>query len=116
MTITLPFLFMILHFSQIFLTDGLTFILLYQPFLYLLCTPGYASLCQVVYRHLNGYAVTGQNSDIVYSQLSRNVRGHYVSVGKLYLEVGVGQSLNYRTLKFDNVILRQNNPSSADYL
>ena len=79
-------------------------------------TPSDASFGKVVYRHLNGYAVSGQNSDIVHSQLSRNVRGHYVAVGKLYLEGGVRQSLNYRAFKFDNVILRQNNPSSADYL
>ena len=36
----------------------------------LLCTPGYASLCEVVNRNLYGNAVTGQYSDIVHSQLS----------------------------------------------
>ena len=82
----------------------------------LLCTPGYAAFVEVVYRNLNGHAVTGQNSDIVHTKLSRNVSRYDVLVGKLYLEGGVGQSLYYRTFKFNNVILWQNNPSSAKYL
>ena len=79
----------------------------------LLCTPGYAALIEVVYRYLNSYAVTGQYSDIVHTKLSRNMCGYYMTVGKLYLEVGIGQRLNYRTFKFNNIILWQNNPSSA---
>ena len=79
----------------------------------LLCSPGYAALIEVVNRDLNSYAVTGQYSDIVHTKLSRYVCGYYMTVGKLYLEVGVGQCLNYRTFKFDYVILWQNNPSSA---
>ena len=34
---------------------------------FLLCTPCDASLVKVIYRHFNGYAVTGQNSDIIHS-------------------------------------------------
>ena len=79
----------------------------------LLCTPGYASFCEVVNRNLNGNAVTGQYSDIVHSKLSRNMSSYYMLVGKLYLEGSIGQCLNYYTFKFDNVILRQNNPSPA---
>ncbi len=82
----------------------------------LLCTPGYAAFVEVVYRNLNGYAVTGQNSDIVHTKLSRNMSRYDMLVGKLYLEGGVGQSLYYRAFKFNNVILWQNNPSSATYL
>ena len=104
---------MILHFSQIFFTDGLTFILLYQPFLILLCTPGYAALIEVVYRYLNSYAVTGQYSDIVHTKLSRNVSRYYMPVGKLYLEGRVRQCLYYCTFEFNYIILWQNNPSSA---
>ena len=37
--------------------------------------------------------------------------GDNMLVGKLHFEYGVRQSLNYRTLEFNNVILRQNNPS-----
>ena len=36
----------------------------------LLSAPGNASLSEVVNRNLNGNTVTGQNSDIVHSQLS----------------------------------------------
>ena len=82
----------------------------------LLSSPGNASLGKVVNRNLYGNAVTGQYSDIVHSKLSRYRSRYYVSVGKLYLEDRVRQRLNYRTFKFDNIILRQNNPSSALYL
>ena len=79
----------------------------------LLCAPGYASFVEVVNRNLYGYAVTGQNSYIIHSELSRNMSSYYMLIGKLYLEDRVGQCLNYRALKFNNIILRQNNPSSA---
>ena len=82
----------------------------------LLCTPSDASFGQVIDRNLYGNAVTRQNSDIVHSELSRNMSRYYMLIGKLYLEGRVGQCLNYRTLKFDNIILWQNNPSSALYL
>ena len=79
----------------------------------LLCTPSDASFGQVVYRHLNGYAVTGQYSDIVHSKLTGNMGSYDVSIRKLHFEGRIGQCLDYRTFKFDNIILRQNNPSSA---
>ena len=82
----------------------------------LLCTPGYASLVEVVYRYLNGYTVTGQYSNIVHSELSRNMSCYDMLIGKLYLEGGIGQRLYYRAFKFNNIILWQNNPSSALYL
>ena len=80
---------------------------------FLLCTPGNASLVEVVYRYLNGHTVTGQNSDIVHTKLSRNMSRYDVLVGKLDLEGCIGQSLNDRTFKLNYVILWQNNPSSA---
>ena len=79
----------------------------------LLCTPSDSSLVEVVYRYLNGYAVTGQNSDIVHTKLSRNMSRYDMLVGKLDLEGCIGQSLNDRTFKLNYVILWQNNPSSA---
>ena len=79
----------------------------------LLSAPGNASLSEVVNRNLNGNTVTGQNSDIVHTKLTGNMSSHDMPIGKLHLEGGVGQSLNHSTFKFDNVILRQNNPSSA---
>ena len=82
----------------------------------LLCTPGYAALIEIVYRYLNSYAVTGQNSDIVHSELSRNMSSNNMLVRKLYFKGRIGQCLNYHTFKFYNIILWQNNPSSALYL
>ena len=76
-------------------------------------TPGYAALSQVINRDLDSHLVTRQYSDIVHSKLSGYRSRYYVSVGKLYLEERVRQCLNYRTFKFNNIILRQNNPSSA---
>ena len=41
------------------------------PFeLFLFHSPGYASLVEVVYRYLYGNTVTGQNTDIIHSQLA----------------------------------------------
>ena len=80
---------------------------------FLLCTPCDASLIEVVNRNLYGYAVTGQNSDIIHSKLSRYMSCYYMPIGELYLEGGVRQCLNDCTLKFNYIILWQNNPSSA---
>ena len=74
------------------------------------CSPGDASLVEVVNRNLNRNAVTGKNSDIVHTKLARNVSCNDVLIGELHLEGGIGQSLNNRSLKF-NCVLRQNNPS-----
>ena len=82
----------------------------------LLCTPGNASFGEVVNRNLNRNAVARQYSYIVHSQLTRDMSRYYMLIGKLYLEGRVGQCLNYCALKFDNVILWQNNPSSQQNL
>ena len=82
----------------------------------LLCTPSDTSLGQVIDRNLNGYAITGQNSDIVHSQLSRNMSRYDMLIGELDLEGCVRQCLNDYAFKFNYIILRQNNPSSAAVL
>ena len=110
MTMTLPCLLMILHFSQIFFTDGLTFIG-YQPFLNLFRTPGDTALIQVVDGDLYGHLVTGQNLDIIHAQLSGNMSGNDVLIRQLDFEGRVGQCLNNDALKLDNIVLRQKNPS-----
>ena len=79
----------------------------------LLCTPGYASLCEVVNRNLNGHAVTGQYSDIVHTELPGNMGSYNMPVRKLDFEGSVGQRLDHFPFKLDYIILRQNNPSSA---
>ena len=84
--------------------------LLYSAILF--CSPGNASLGQVIDRNLDGHAVTGQNFDIVHTKLAGNVCRHNVTVGQLHLEARVGQGLNDRAFKFDDIVLLcQKNPS-----
>ena len=83
------------------------------PFLF--STPGYTTLCQIVYRYLNGYLVTRQYPYIVHSEFSRNMGIHNVSVGQLNLEVRIRQRLKNDPLELHNVILWQKNPSSFLY-
>ena len=85
--------------------------LLYLDSAFLFCSPGNASLGQVVDRNLNGYAITGKNFNIIHTELARNVCSHDVTVGQLDFKGSIGQRLNNCTFKFNNVILRQNNPS-----
>ena len=73
--------------------------------LWLFGSPGDTSLIQVVNRHFNGNVIAGQYANIVQSKLSRNVSGHQMTVGKSYLEGGVGQCLFDDTLKFNDIIL-----------
>ena len=116
MTITLPFLLMILHFSQIFFTEGLTFIVLYLSFQALFFPPGNTSLGQVVDRDLNGDCIARKNSYIVHTKLTRDVCGHNVAVRELDLEDGIRQCLeHYTVFKFDQIVLWQNNPSSTKF-
>ena len=82
---------------------------------FLLCTPGDSALGQVINRNLNGHAVTGQNSNIVHSQLSRDMSRYDMLIGKLYLEGRVGKCFHNCAFKLYYIILRQNNPSSAIY-
>ena len=78
----------------------------------LFCTPGNASLGQVVDRNLDGYTITGQNFDIIHPKLTGDMGCYHMSVWKLHLEACVGQCLNNYAFKFDDVILLcQNNPS-----
>jgi hypothetical protein len=122
MTITLPFLLMILHFSQIFLTDGFTFIVSTIPFLLyldsaiLLCSPGNPSLGQVIDRNLDGYAIAGKNLDIVHTKLTRNMSRYQMAVRELDLEAGVGQCLNDGAFKLNDIIfLCQSNPLLTEW-
>ena len=111
---TFPFLLMILHLSQIFLTEGFTFTLEYRSFLGLFFPPGDAALSEVVNRNLNRYRVTGKNFDIVHTQLTRDMCGHDVTVRELYLECGVRKCFHDNAVfKFNQIVLSQNNPSST---
>ena len=111
---TFPFLLMILHLSQIFLTEGFTFTLEYRSFLGLFFPPGDTSFGEVVNRNLDRYRVTGKNLDIVHTQLARDVCGHDVAVRELYFEGCVRECFhNNAVFKFNQIVLSQNNPSST---
>ena len=73
--------------------------------LWLFGPPGDTSLIQVINRHFNSNVISGQNSNIVQSELSRNVSGHKMTVGKSHLEGGVRQCLFDYTLKLNDIIL-----------
>ena len=82
------------------------------PFLSLFFSPGDTALGRIVNRDLNGHGVSRENTDIVHTKLSGDMRVHDMSVRKLYLEVGVGECLDYHAvLKYDQIVLRQKNPS-----
>src|ERR1051325_3023561 len=92
-----------LHFSHIFLTDGLTFISLSS-----LPVPiDDAPPREVVRRELHQDPVPRQDPDVVHPHLPRDVGQDLVSVVKLHPEHGIGQRLNHRALDLDRVFLRQ---------
>ena len=110
----LPFLLMILHLSQIFLTEGLTFIVLYLSFqkIILLFSPSDTAFGKVVNRDFNGHGITGENFDIIHAKFAGNMCGHNMAVRQLYLENGIRKCFkHYAVLKFDHIVLRQKNPS-----
>ena len=75
----------------------------------LLLSPGDAALGNIVGRYLHGHHVTDENLDIVHTQLPGDRGSHDVSVRKLYLEDGVGESLhNLAIFKFNQIGFRQN--------
>ena len=102
MTMTLPFLLITLHFSQIGFTELLTFIVF--PPVWLLISPGYPAACKVVWRKLQPYLVAGQDADKVHSHLAGNVRQHFVVVFKSYLEHRVRQRFQHSSCYFYAVL------------
>ncbi len=77
-------------------------------------SPCDSSLGKIVYGNFNRDLIAGEDLNIVHSELSRNMGGNDVPIGKLNLEYGIGQCLYDRTLEFYNVVLRQNNPSLTE--
>ena len=102
---------MILHFSHMGLTDGLTFILLNLhmklSFPVLLASPGDPTLSQIIRRHLNGYFITGQDLNEIHSELAGNVCQNGVSVANVNFEHCIRQCIGYDALNLDYVVLSQ---------
>src|SRR5580658_6179225 len=103
MTMTTPCRRMTLHFSQIALTLGRTFIALPVSF------PGRptrslvpvrdAPSAQVIRGDLHLHAITREDADPVHPHLARAVGQHLVAVLELDAEHGVGQRLDDRSLE-----------------
>ena len=94
---------MILHFSQSFLTDALTFII--YSFLF-------KSVCdsasgQVVRRHLHRNLIAGQDLDKVHPELAGNLCQNGVSAADINGEHGIRQCIGNDALKFDYVVFCQ---------
>ena len=122
---------MTLHFSQIFLTEGLTFIPNDLSFLadarrFAVCgrcrplfrtrVPLFrpeddSALRQVVHRYLHRDFIPGEDLDIVHSHFPGYMGSNHMSVGKLYLEHGVRKCFRDHAFKFDHIVFSQNNPS-----
>ena len=101
---------MILHFSQIFFTEGLTFIVKIS---FLFRTPCYTTLRRIVYRHLDGDLVAYEDPDVILSELAGDMSGYYHIVRQFHLEGRVRKRFRHDALKFDHIIFRQNDPSSV---
>ena len=73
----------------------------------LLASPGDPASGQIIRRHLNGYLVTGQDSDEIHSELAGNVCQNGVSVADIDIEHSVGQCIDYDALNLDYVVFCQ---------
>lgn len=109
---------MILHFSHIFLTEGLTFMFaIHLSIMLAVCAPRLfraprnTSLGQIIDRNFDGYAVTGQNPDVVHPQLAGYMRCNDVSVLQLDLKGRIRQRFDHNAFKFDYVVFGQKNHS-----
>src|SRR5436190_24173752 len=99
MTWTRPWRRITLHFSQIFLTLGRTFIRGSRS----LVSIGDPTSGEVVRGELHLHAVAGQESDVVHAHLPGDVGQHLVAVLELDPEHGVRERLGHRALEHDRV-------------
>ena len=73
----------------------------------LLASPGDPTLSQIIRRHLNGYFVTGQNTNEIHSEFAGNVGQNDVSVADVDFEHSIRQCICYDALNLDYVVLSQ---------
>lgn len=104
--------------SQIFLTLGLTFIILLSRCLrthgepravtfqqaVLLVAVDDAPTRKVVWAELHNHLVLWEDSDVVLAHFSRDVSKNAVAVGQLNAKHRIGQSFDYRSLDLDDAV------------
>src|ERR1700684_419935 len=108
MTMTTPWRRMTLHFSQIALTLGRTFISLLsispgRPTRSLVAVRDSPST-QVIRCDFHLHAIAGADADPVHPHLARAVCQNLVAVLKLHPEHGVGQRLDHCSLEHDRIL------------
>ena len=64
-----------------------------------------SSLSQVIGRHFDFHLVAFEDSDVVDTQFSAEIREYFVSVVEYYSELGFRQNLNHFAFGFDYVFL-----------
>src|SRR5580698_3075793 len=106
-TRTLPWRRMILHFSQIFFTEGLTFTLTCPFSRQSLVSISYSAVGQIVGRQLHEHAVSGKDTNEVHPDFSRNVREYAVSRCQLYFKHRVWQRLYDGAFDLDRFFFRR---------
>ncbi len=103
MTMTRPCRRITLHFSQMGLTLGRTFML---PLLALLLVAvGDPTALQVVRGDLHLHPIAGEDPDAVHPHLAGAVGQDLMAVFQLHFDHGVGQRFDDRTLQYDRVLL-----------
>ena len=109
MTMMRPLRLMILHFSQIGLTDGLTFIC---PFLLefvfsTLAAPGNASPGEIIGRNFDFDFIARIDADEVHTDLAGDLSHDFMPAGQLDAEIRVRQRLDDDAFYLDIVALGQ---------
>jgi len=111
MTMTFPLRFMILHFSHMGFTEGLTFMILTLHnevwFRLLLTSPGYSAAGEIVRRHLHRYFVARKDPDKIHTELTGDMCQDFVAVTDVHKEHRIRQRFYHGTLKLDYVIFCQ---------
>lgn len=98
-TLITPLRLTILHLSQTFLTEALTFTLSFLP--YLFRPVSNPASREVIRRQFQFNPVAGQNTYKVHAHLSRYMRKDLMAVIKLDPEHCVRQGFHYYTFGFD---------------
>ena len=109
MTMIRPLRLMILHFSQIGLTDGLTFIcqFLLEFVFSTLAAPGDTTPGQIIGRNFDLDLIARIDSDEVHADLSGDLSHDFMPAGQLDAEIRVRQRLDDDAFYFDIVALGQ---------